>query len=105
MDTYFLTSESVTEGHPDKLCDQVSDSILDEIIKTDPVDFVRKLMPVYKGIEKVKSNLKDKPLIGFVGAPWTLLLYMLNKSSPKNNFNLDKITKNIANNSVLNCAK
>lgn len=36
MDTYFLTSESVTEGHPDKLCDQVSDSILDEIIKTDP---------------------------------------------------------------------
>jgi S-adenosylmethionine synthetase len=36
MDTYFLTSESVTEGHPDKLCDQVSDSILDEIMKTDP---------------------------------------------------------------------
>ena len=36
MDTYFLTSESVTEGHPDKLCDQVSDSILDEIMKIDP---------------------------------------------------------------------
>ena len=71
----------------------LEDINLDEIIKTDPVDFVRKLMPVYKGIEKVKSNLKDKPLIGFVGAPWTLLLYMLNKSSPKNNFNLDKITK------------
>ncbi len=32
----FLTSESVTEGHPDKLCDQVSDAILDEIIAQDP---------------------------------------------------------------------
>jgi len=32
----FLTSESVTEGHPDKICDQVSDAILDEIIEKDP---------------------------------------------------------------------
>ena len=31
-----FTSESVTEGHPDKLCDQVSDSLLDEFIKQDP---------------------------------------------------------------------
>ena len=35
MKTYF-TSESVTEGHPDKLCDQVSDAILDELIRQDP---------------------------------------------------------------------
>jgi S-adenosylmethionine synthetase len=33
---YLFTSESVTEGHPDKLCDQVSDAILDSIIKDDP---------------------------------------------------------------------
>ncbi|MDR1628533.1 MAG: methionine adenosyltransferase [Oscillospiraceae bacterium] len=32
----FFTSESVTEGHPDKLCDQISDAILDEILKKDP---------------------------------------------------------------------
>ncbi len=32
----FFTSESVTEGHPDKLCDQISDAILDEILKQDP---------------------------------------------------------------------
>lgn len=31
-----FTSESVTEGHPDKICDQISDAILDEILKKDP---------------------------------------------------------------------
>ena len=66
---------------------------LNKIINTDPVDFVKKLLPVYKGIEKVKSNLEEKNLIGFVGAPWTLLLYMLNKQSPKNNFDFNKIVK------------
>ena len=66
---------------------------LDKIINTDPVDFVEKLLPVYKGIEKTKSNLKEKELIGFVGAPWTLLLYMLNKGSPKINFDFHKINK------------
>lgn len=34
--TYLFTSESVTEGHPDKIADQVSDAILDEILKQDP---------------------------------------------------------------------
>ena len=34
---YLLTSESVTEGHPDKLCDQVSDAILDTVLKDDPM--------------------------------------------------------------------
>ena len=66
---------------------------LDNIIDTNPVDFIEKLHPIYKGIKKVKNNLKKKPLIGFVGAPWTLLLYMLNKSSPKNNFDFNKINK------------
>ncbi len=33
---YLFTSESVTEGHPDKICDQVSDSVLDEVLKQDP---------------------------------------------------------------------
>jgi len=66
---------------------------LDNIINTDPENFVKKLFPVYEGIRKVKSELIDKDLIGFVGAPWTLLLYMLNKESPKNNFDFDKINK------------
>ena len=36
MNRRFFTSESVTEGHPDKICDQISDAILDEILKCDP---------------------------------------------------------------------
>ena len=36
MREFLMTSESVTEGHPDKLCDQVSDAILDEALRQDP---------------------------------------------------------------------
>jgi S-adenosylmethionine synthetase len=36
MATYLFTSESVTEAHPDKICDQISDAVLDELIKQDP---------------------------------------------------------------------
>ena len=32
----FFTSESVTEGHPDKVCDQISDAVLDAILEKDP---------------------------------------------------------------------
>ena len=71
----------------------LEDINIDKIINTNPIDFIQKLLPVYKGIKKVKNNLKEKPLIGFVGAPWTLLLYMLNKGSPKNNFEFVKINK------------
>src|SRR5512136_1493747 len=33
---YFFTSESVTEGHPDKVCDQISDAVLDDVLRQDP---------------------------------------------------------------------
>ena len=59
---------------------------LNEIAKVDEVDFVEKIHRVYKAIKKVSSDpiLKDKNTIGFVGAPWTLLVYMINQQSPKN---------------------
>jgi uroporphyrinogen decarboxylase len=63
---------------------------LEKILKVDEIDFIQQLYPVYKSLKKVKENnlIKNKDLIGFVGAPWTLLVYMINKQSPKNN--LDK---------------
>ena len=63
------------------------------ILNTKPHDFIEKLSPIYKAITRVKKNIKDKNLIGFAGAPWTLLMYMLNKQSPKNNFDINKIIK------------
>ena len=77
----------------------LEDINFNEIINKDPKDFTEKLLPVYKGIEKVKKKLNEKDLIGFVGAPWTLLLYMLNKQSPKKNFDFNNINrdKNLIN--------
>ena len=62
---------------------------LNEIAKLDEVDFVEKIYPVYKAIKKVSSDpiIKDKNTIGFVGAPWTLLVYMINLKSPKKDLN------------------
>jgi uroporphyrinogen decarboxylase len=58
---------------------------LEEISRIDEIDFIEKLYPVYKSIKKVSEDklIKNKDLIGFVGAPWTLLVYMINKHSPK----------------------
>ncbi len=64
------------------------------ILNTKPNDFIKKLSPIYQAIKRVKKEIRNKNLIGFVGAPWTLLVYMLNKESPKNNFDINKIIKN-----------
>ncbi len=60
-----------------------------DINKINEDNFVKKLQPIYNSIKKVSeySNKNTKDLIGFVGAPWTLLVYMLNKQSPKKNIN------------------
>ena len=58
---------------------------LEKIYKVNEKDFLNKLSPIYKSIKKVKKNIltNNKDVIGFVGAPWTLLVYMINKCSPK----------------------
>ena len=64
---------------------KLGDLDLKKIQNVTKQDFSNKLEPIYKCIKKIKSNkiLKEKNLIGFVGAPWTLLVYMINKKSPK----------------------
>ena len=59
--------------------------------KIDEIDFVEKIYPVYKAIKSVSMEMssKNKNTIGFVGAPWTLLVYMINQQSPKKNVKKD----------------
>ena len=64
---------------------------LDQIAKINEIDFVEKIHHVYKAIKKVSTDpiLNNKNTIGFVGAPWTLLVYMINQKSPKKNLKKD----------------
>jgi len=66
--------------------------ILDRIFHLNKKEFINKVKPVYKAIKKIRKQVtEDKSIIGFVGAPWTLLVYMINKESPRNNININKI--------------
>ena len=58
---------------------------LNEISNVNEAEFVKKILPVYEAIRIVSNHevTKDKSTIGFVGAPWTLLVYMINQQSPK----------------------
>ena len=58
---------------------------LESIKNTNEINFTEKIDKVYKAISKTSTNpiMKNKDMIGFVGAPWTILVYMLNRSSPK----------------------
>ncbi len=58
---------------------------LDKISNINEIGFLKKLDPIYKSIKKIKKNIliNNKDIIGFIGAPWTLLVYMINKHSPK----------------------
>ena len=65
---YFLTSESVTEGHPDKLCDQISDAVLDSILERDPEGRVACETCVTNGLVMVMGEITtdtyvDVPLL------------------------------------------
>ena len=60
---------------------------LDKLLNISQTEFNNKLNPIYKSISNISNNpiLKNKDLIGFIGAPWTILVYMINKMSPKKN--------------------
>jgi len=58
---------------------------LDEVLKVSEENFVSKINSVYKAINYISKNelIENKNTIGFIGAPWTLLVYMINLQSPK----------------------
>ena len=63
----------------------LGDLNLEQISKVTENDFIERVKPVYEAINLVKNNniTKNRSTIGFVGAPWTLLVYIINKQSPK----------------------
>ena len=60
MSKYLFTSESVTEGHPDKICDQVSDAILDALLEQDPMSRVACETTTTTGIVSVMGEITTK---------------------------------------------
>ena len=60
MSHFFFTSESVTEGHPDKICDQISDAVLDAIIEKDPMGRVACETTVSTGLVHIMGEISTK---------------------------------------------
>ena len=69
----------------------LKDLKIDNLLETDEEKFTKNLSPIYELLSDLKKSedLKKKDIIGFVGAPWTLLVYMINKVSPKNGLKIN----------------
>jgi len=65
MSTFLFTSESVSEGHPDKLCDQVSDAVLDACLKNDPDSKVACETATKTGMIMVLGEITTKSVVDF----------------------------------------
>ena len=63
MARHLFTSESVTEGHPDKICDQISDAILDALLKNDPLARVACETTVTTGLVLVAGEISTKTYV------------------------------------------
>ncbi|NJN87769.1 MAG: methionine adenosyltransferase [Leptolyngbyaceae cyanobacterium SL_7_1] len=63
---YFFTSESVTEGHPDKMCDQISDTILDALLTQDPTSRVAAEVVVNTGLVLVTGEITSSAQVNYV---------------------------------------
>ena len=76
---------------------------LNKLASVSDKDLTAKLSPVYQLLSNLKNSndLKNKDLIGFVGAPWTLLVYMVNKISPKNGLSQEFFKDEVVINEIL----
>ena len=68
MNKYYFTSESVTEGHPDKVCDQISDKILDELIKQDKFSRCACEVTVEPGAVHIMGEITTKAAVNYEAA-------------------------------------
>ena len=66
MSNFVFTSESVTEGHPDKICDQVSDAILDALLEQDPSSRVACETVVNTGLCLITGEITSKAKVDFI---------------------------------------
>ena len=67
MAHFFFTSESVTEGHPDKICDQISDAVLDAILEQDPDGRVACETTASTGLVHIMGEISTKTYIDIAG--------------------------------------
>ena len=67
MSKYLFTSESVTEGHPDKVCDRISDAVLDEVMAHDPNGRVACEVCCTTGMVMVMGEITTEHFIDFAG--------------------------------------
>ncbi len=63
---YLFTSESVTEGHPDKICDQISDTILDALLTEDPKSRVAAEVVVNTGLMLLTGEITTKAQVNYI---------------------------------------
>jgi S-adenosylmethionine synthetase len=66
-DTHLFTSESVTEGHPDKVADQISDAVLDEVLRQDPTGRVACETTVTTGMVLLAGEISTTAYVDFAG--------------------------------------
>jgi len=66
MRDFIFTSESVTEGHPDKICDQISDAVLDALLTEDPESRVACETVVNTGLCLLTGEITSKAKIDYI---------------------------------------
>ena len=81
---------------------ELSEFNMERFLDNNENEFLKKLDPIYKAIELTRRNLDEKKsLIAFIGAPWTLMVYMLNLKNNKNKLNLNELNNKKINTNII----
>lgn len=83
MSNYLFTSEAVTEGHPDKVCDRISDAVLDAVMEKDPNGRVACETCCTTGMVLVMGEMSTKAYIDIPGTATPAPSWWQSTSSPR----------------------